>query len=240
MLSVGSTSSARTDTRACASTSSCEGRAGRQGDPGSSRFFISLEDDLIVRYGVRNLIPPKLLPKEQDEPLDNPVIRREIARAQRIVEGQNVETRKTLYGYSSVSGRAAQDRSTAAGGSSSGSSAGSPCRAIAGPIRGALCSGESGCPGRGREADRTISARSILERAPRQHGRDSRGDPPAASQRPGPLRGVRAARGRRLQRHGEPGRGGRPSEPSRPSRSRRRESTSTKRASEDRRLPGPT
>ncbi len=78
------------------------GRAGRQGDPGDSRFFISLEDDLILRYGVRNLIPPKLLPKEQNEPLDNPVIRREIARAQRIVEGQNVETRKTLYGYSSV------------------------------------------------------------------------------------------------------------------------------------------
>ena len=78
------------------------GRAGRQGDPGSSRFFISLEDDLIVRYGVRNLIPPKLLPEVQDEPLDNPVIRREIARAQRIVEGQNVETRKTLYGYSEV------------------------------------------------------------------------------------------------------------------------------------------
>ena len=78
------------------------GRAGRQGDPGSTRFFISLEDDLIVRYGVRNLIPPKLLPEEQDEPLDNPIIRREIARAQRIVEGQNVETRKTLFGYSSV------------------------------------------------------------------------------------------------------------------------------------------
>ncbi|MGB5391269.1 MAG: accessory Sec system translocase SecA2, partial [Thermoanaerobaculia bacterium] len=78
------------------------GRAGRQGDPGSSRFFISLEDDLIARYGVRNLIPPKLLLERQDQPLDNPVIRREIARAQRIVEGQNVETRKTLYGYSSV------------------------------------------------------------------------------------------------------------------------------------------
>ncbi len=55
-----------------------------------------------MRYGVRNLIPSKLLPEEQDEPLDNPVIRREIARAQRIVEGQNIETRKTLYGYSSV------------------------------------------------------------------------------------------------------------------------------------------
>ena len=78
------------------------GRAGRQGDPGSSRFFISLEDDLIVRYGVRNLIPAALLPAAQAAPIDNPVIRREIARAQRIVEGQNAEIRRTLAGYSSL------------------------------------------------------------------------------------------------------------------------------------------
>jgi preprotein translocase subunit SecA len=78
------------------------GRAGRQGDPGSSRFFISLEDDLIERYGIRHLIPPKLLPERQDEPLDNPIIRREIARAQRIIEGQNSEIRRTLWDYSSL------------------------------------------------------------------------------------------------------------------------------------------
>lgn len=76
------------------------GRAGRQGDPGSSRFFISMEDDLMVRYRLKELIPAKLLPQAQDAPIDNPVIAREIARVQRIVEGQNLEIRKTLREYS--------------------------------------------------------------------------------------------------------------------------------------------
>ena len=78
------------------------GRAGRQGDPGSSQFFISLEDELIERFGVRNLIPARLRPEKQEPPLESPVIRREIARAQRIVEGQNVDTRKTLWKYANV------------------------------------------------------------------------------------------------------------------------------------------
>ncbi|NIM17751.1 MAG: accessory Sec system translocase SecA2 [Candidatus Aminicenantes bacterium] len=76
------------------------GRAGRQGDPGSSRFFISLEDDLMVRYRVTELIPPKHLPQKQEEPIRSPVVAREIARAQRIIEGQNFEIRKTLKNYS--------------------------------------------------------------------------------------------------------------------------------------------
>ncbi len=78
------------------------GRAGRQGDPGSSRFFISLEDDLIARYGVQKLILPKDLPSRQEAQLGNPVIRFEIARAQRVVEGQHFEIRKTLWKYSSL------------------------------------------------------------------------------------------------------------------------------------------
>ena len=78
------------------------GRAGRQGDPGESRFFVSLEDDLLVRYGIRNLIPADAMPPHSDAPIDNPLVRREIARAQRIIEGQNLEMRRTLYGYSSV------------------------------------------------------------------------------------------------------------------------------------------
>lgn len=79
------------------------GRAGRQGDPGSSRFFISLEDDLMVRYRVKELIPPKQLPdNEQWDAIDNPVVAREIARAQRIIEGQNLEIRKTLRNYSFI------------------------------------------------------------------------------------------------------------------------------------------
>lgn len=76
------------------------GRAGRQGDPGSSRFFISLEDNLIERYGIRKLLPRKLRTLKQDEPIDHPLVNREIARGQRIIEGQNFEIRKTLWKYS--------------------------------------------------------------------------------------------------------------------------------------------
>ena len=78
------------------------GRAGRQGDPGTSRFFVSLEDDLMIRYGINDLIPGKLRPRKQDEPIDQPVIRSEIARTQRIVEGQHFEIRKTLRKYSMI------------------------------------------------------------------------------------------------------------------------------------------
>jgi preprotein translocase subunit SecA len=76
------------------------GRAGRQGDPGSSRFIISLEDELLMRYGIDDLIPARWRPPTQMEPVDNPVIRREVARAQRIIEGQNYEIRRTLWRYS--------------------------------------------------------------------------------------------------------------------------------------------
>jgi len=76
------------------------GRSGRQGDPGSSRFFISLEDDLILRYGVKKLIPKSHLPQEQDGVIENPIVAREIARAQRVIEGKNFEIRKTLRNYS--------------------------------------------------------------------------------------------------------------------------------------------
>ena len=78
------------------------GRAGRQGDPGESRFFVSLEDDLLVRYGVDGLIAGRVVTGKRDEPLDHPVVRAEIARAQRIIEGQNLEIRKTLWRYASV------------------------------------------------------------------------------------------------------------------------------------------
>jgi preprotein translocase subunit SecA len=56
----------------------------------------------MLRYGINELIPAKLRPQRQDEPIDHPVIRTEIARAQRIVEGQHFEIRKTLRKYSMV------------------------------------------------------------------------------------------------------------------------------------------
>jgi preprotein translocase subunit SecA len=78
------------------------GRAGRQWDPGESRFFVSLDDDLLVRYGIDGLIAGRVVTHRHDQPIDHPVLRAEIARAQRIIEGQNFEIRKTLWRYASV------------------------------------------------------------------------------------------------------------------------------------------
>ena len=78
------------------------GRAGRQGDPGASRFFVSLEDPLLVRYGIDALIAGRVVTAKGDQPLDHPVLRREIARVQRIIEGQDMEIRKTLWKYASA------------------------------------------------------------------------------------------------------------------------------------------
>ncbi len=78
------------------------GRAGRQGDPGESRFFISLEDDLLVRYGIHNLLAGRFAPQPQPDPVEHPVVLAEVARAQRIVEGQNFEVRRTLWRYASA------------------------------------------------------------------------------------------------------------------------------------------
>jgi preprotein translocase subunit SecA len=79
------------------------GRAGRQGDPGASRFFVSLEDPLMVRFGIDELIPPKLRPSAPHATaIDHPVVRRNVDRLQRIVEGQNQEIRATLARYSAI------------------------------------------------------------------------------------------------------------------------------------------
>jgi len=78
------------------------GRAGRQGDRGSTRFFISLEDSLIRRYGIQKMFRPWHTADLDGRRLVNPVINREIARAQRIIEAQNLEIRKTLRSYSSL------------------------------------------------------------------------------------------------------------------------------------------
>ncbi len=78
------------------------GRAGRQGDPGSSQFIVSLEDELLQRFGLRDLIPPSRWPAPQAAALDDPLLTREISRAQRLVDGQNFEARQTLWRYSQV------------------------------------------------------------------------------------------------------------------------------------------
>ena len=78
------------------------GRAGRQGDPGSSRFFVSLEDPLIRRYGVEQLVSARHLPARQGPPVESRLLQAEIARAQRIVEDEGFQLRRTLYGYSEI------------------------------------------------------------------------------------------------------------------------------------------
>jgi preprotein translocase subunit SecA len=76
------------------------GRAGRQGDPGSTRFFVSLEDPLLERFDLLGLIPTELRPGPGES--DHPVVLREVERTQRIVEGQNLDIRRTLTKYSEM------------------------------------------------------------------------------------------------------------------------------------------
>ena len=79
------------------------GRAGRQGDPGETRFFVSLEDDLLVRHGgLSRLIPAGLVPPRSDEPVEGAVLRREMARAQRVIEGQHWDIRRLVSRYAAV------------------------------------------------------------------------------------------------------------------------------------------
>lgn len=78
------------------------GRSGRQGDPGTTRFFLSLEDNLMVKYGIDNVIPKRLQPQKQEEPLTNSIFKKKLAQVQRIVQGQNSDLRRELYEYSNI------------------------------------------------------------------------------------------------------------------------------------------
>ncbi|WP_256757538.1 DEAD/DEAH box helicase [Cohnella sp. WQ 127256] len=78
------------------------GRAGRQGDPGSSRFYVCLEDELINRFGIEKAIPASYRTKKQDEQLEASVFHKKMDHIQRVVMGQNFEMRKTLNKYSDM------------------------------------------------------------------------------------------------------------------------------------------
>jgi preprotein translocase subunit SecA len=77
------------------------GRAGRQGEPGSTRFFVSLEDPLFERHGVREFLPRSVLEGDAEE-IGDPRAAREIRRAQLIIEAQNHAIRRTLRKYSQL------------------------------------------------------------------------------------------------------------------------------------------
>ena len=79
------------------------GRSGRQGDPGSSRFFVSLEDDLMRLFGSDNVASiMEKMGMEEDLPIENPMISRAIENAQKKVEGRNFEIRKHILEYDDV------------------------------------------------------------------------------------------------------------------------------------------
>ena len=78
------------------------GRAGRQGDPGESRFYLSLEDDLMRLFatGAMNWVMDKALP--EDEAIEAGMVTKAIERAQNTVEQRNAETRKNVLKYDEV------------------------------------------------------------------------------------------------------------------------------------------
>ncbi|MBX6377743.1 MAG: preprotein translocase subunit SecA, partial [Clostridia bacterium] len=79
------------------------GRAGRQGDPGSSRFYLSLEDDLMRLFGsdnIRGLMDR--LGVEEDEPIEHGLVTKAIENAQRKVEARNFDVRKHVLEYDDV------------------------------------------------------------------------------------------------------------------------------------------
>lgn len=79
------------------------GRSGRQGDPGSSRFYLSLEDDLLRIFGSERI--SKIMDRlgiEEDQPIEHRLVTRAIESAQRKVEAHNFEIRKHLLEYDNV------------------------------------------------------------------------------------------------------------------------------------------
>ena len=79
------------------------GRSGRQGDPGGSRFFLSLEDDLMRIFGsdrIKNFMGK--LGMKDDEPIEHKMISNSIAKAQKRVEGHNFDIRKHLLDFDDV------------------------------------------------------------------------------------------------------------------------------------------
>ncbi len=76
------------------------GRSGRQGDPGCSKFFVSLEDELMVRFGSDRI--SGMFDQLGDIPIESKVVTKAIESAQKRVEGMNFDIRKTLLEYDDV------------------------------------------------------------------------------------------------------------------------------------------
>ncbi|MDD3212569.1 MAG: SEC-C metal-binding domain-containing protein, partial [Eubacteriales bacterium] len=79
------------------------GRAGRQGDPGSTQFFISLEDDVMRLFGSERIAPMvERLGLNDDQPLEAGMLTKQIESAQKRIEGRNYDIRKSVLQYDDV------------------------------------------------------------------------------------------------------------------------------------------
>lgn len=79
------------------------GRSGRQGDPGSSQFYLSLEDELMRRFGAENIMGMmERLGFEEDQPIESRLISRAVESAQKRVEGNNFDVRRIVLQYDDV------------------------------------------------------------------------------------------------------------------------------------------
>ena len=81
------------------------GRSGRQGDPGSSRFFLSLEDDLMRKFGgewLKNVLSSRLIGMQENDAIESPMVSRRIEANQKKMEERNFDIRKNLLEYDEV------------------------------------------------------------------------------------------------------------------------------------------
>jgi preprotein translocase subunit SecA len=79
------------------------GRSGRQGDPGSTQFFLSMQDELMRRFGSENIMGMmERLGFEEDQPIESKLITRAVETAQKRVEGSNFDVRKVVLQYDDV------------------------------------------------------------------------------------------------------------------------------------------
>lgn len=79
------------------------GRAGRQGDPGSTQFYLSMQDELMRRFGADNVMGMmEKLGFEEDQPIESKLITKSVESAQKRVEGNNFDIRKVVLQYDDV------------------------------------------------------------------------------------------------------------------------------------------
>jgi len=79
------------------------GRSGRQGDPGSSQFYLSLEDELMKKFGSDNIMGiMERLGMDEDQPIESKLVTRAIETAQKRVEGHNFDIRRVVLQYDDV------------------------------------------------------------------------------------------------------------------------------------------